>query len=129
MLRPTLLFILGLNGCVSGDETLTGYGAADRIWVLQSMDGKIFPATATIAFPEEGRITGDAPCNAYFGQQTAPYPWFEVKNIGSTKRACPELSMESEFFKALSEMAISEVSTTTLILSNDQKRTMIFTPR
>jgi heat shock protein HslJ len=97
MFRPALLFLLGFNLCSFTDETLTGYGAADSVWVLQSIDGQPFPTNTTITFPEEGKIIGEAPCNSYFGLQVAPYPWFEAKQIGSTKRACPNLDAEGPF--------------------------------
>lgn len=128
MFRLALLLLISLNLCNPKDETLTGYGAADQVWILRSIDGADFPARATITFPEEGKINGDAPCNHYNGKQIAPYPWFEAKQIASTKRACPDLQSETTFLNALSEMTISEVSETTLILSNDAKRTMIFEP-
>lgn len=128
MLRLPLLFLLFLGLCDRPDETLSGYGAEQATWVLISIDGAPYPARATLTFPEEGKIAGNAPCNSYFGAQSAPYPWFEAPNIASTKRACPDLAAETEYFKALSQMTISEVSETTLILSNDAKRTMIFEP-
>jgi heat shock protein HslJ len=127
MLRLTLLLFLSLNLCNRADETLSGYGAADTVWILQSIDGKRFSPRATITFTEEGKIAGEAPCNRFFGAQLAPYPWFEAAQIASTKRSCPDHKAETQFLRALSEMTISEVSATTLILSNDAKRVMVFT--
>ena len=43
---------------------------------LAELDGAPFDATATIRFPEEGRIAGEGPCNLYSAAQGAPYPWF-----------------------------------------------------
>ena len=81
---------------------------------------------AILLFGEHGEITGNAPCNRYFGKQTAPYPWFSAKNIGATRRACPELDLEAAYLTALSEMTLSEVAGDTLILSNDLGREMVF---
>ena len=89
MLRLSLAFVLLLGLCDRKDETLTGYGAAGVTWGLKSIDGTPFSATATLTFPEPGKIAGDAPCDSYFGSQTAPYPRFEAPNIASTKMACP----------------------------------------
>ena len=120
----TALICLALTAC--RDETVAGYGALDAEWRLSELDGKDFPATATLRFGEKGEITGNAPCNRYFGQQTAPYPWFSVENIGATRRACPELDQETAYLSALAEMTLSEIAGDTLILSNDAGREMIF---
>lgn len=125
MLR--LSFILLLLATCGKDETVSAYGAADKVWALTSINEQNFPVRATLTFPEPGRINGEGPCNSYFASQSAPYPWFEVGPIGSTKRACPELAEEARFFKTLSSMTISEVSGDTLILSNDERQKMIFT--
>lgn len=108
------------------DETVRGYGGADKTWALQEIDGAAFPARATLTFPESGQIAGEAPCNRYFGPMTAPYPWFDAKQIASTKRACPDLEAEGQFLKALSDMTLSEVSGDVLVLSNDAGREMVF---
>lgn len=109
------------------DETISGYADAGAVWSLVELDGTAFPASATLSFPEKGRIAGQAPCNTYSGTQTAPYPWFETGPILSTKRACPDLNAETAFFAALSVMSIAEVSGGTLILSNEAGREMVFT--
>ena len=126
MMRLPLFLVLFLSFCDRADETVSGYGAAQTVWVLQTIDDKPFAARATLIFPEEGQLSGDAPCNGYSAAQTAPYPWFAVGQITSTKRACPALPSEALYLTTLSEMTISEVSPTTLILSNDAKRTMVF---
>ncbi|MEP2028309.1 MAG: META domain-containing protein [Paracoccaceae bacterium] len=120
-----LLATLFLSGC-TGDETVAGYGAADRIWVLEELDGSPFPAHATLLFPETGKIAGEAPCNRYSGMMTAPYPWFGATQVVSTRKACPDLEAEAKFFDALSDMTLSEVLGNVMILSNDAGREMVF---
>lgn len=119
-----LIALAALAACK--DETLTGYGAAGQTWVLHSIDGAPFTQRATIAFPEEGRITGDAPCNSYFARQTLPYPWFKAEGIGATKRACPALAAEQAYFDALARMTLAEVAGATLILSTEAGDEMVF---
>ncbi|MDA3858075.1 MAG: META domain-containing protein [Roseovarius sp.] len=120
-----LLSVLSMFGACK-DETVTGYGGDDAIWTLQSLDGRPFGARATLIFPEEGQIAGQAPCNSYSGQQTAPYPWFATTGIAATKRACPDLDAETRYLRALAEMTLVEVVGDILILSNDTGREMIF---
>jgi heat shock protein HslJ len=120
-----LLATLGLTACI-GDETVAGYGGADRIWLLSEVDGAPFSAHATLQFPEAGRISGDAPCNRYSGAMTTPYPWFGATQIAGTRMACPDLEAETKFFEALAAMTLSEVLGDVMILSNDAGREMVF---
>ncbi|MEY8096764.1 META domain-containing protein [Falsihalocynthiibacter sp. S25ZX9] len=117
--------LFGLSSC-QGDETISGYSATGVTWVLESLNGVAFTASANLTFPGEGEIAGKAPCNAYFGAQTAPYPWFALEDFGSTKMACADMDQESAYFTALAAMTIAEVAGSTLILTNDDGGEMVF---
>ncbi len=119
------LALLTLANC-RGDESVARYGGANTDWQLMELDGAPFDARATLRLGEDGEISGEAPCNRYFGTQTAPYPWFKAEKIGATRRACLELDRETTYLTALSEMTLSEVTGDTLILSNDAGREMVF---
>ncbi|MGB7244918.1 MAG: META domain-containing protein [Sulfitobacter sp.] len=123
------LMAMTLATCDAGDETVRAYGAADKTWVLESIDEAAFEAAATLTFPEPGRIAGKAPCNAFSADMTVPYPWFETGPIMATRMACPDLPAETEFLTALSDMTLSEVLGDTLVLSNDANRSMVFRVR
>ena len=125
-MRLTLLIVFLLGAC-RGDETLTAYGAADKVWRLTEMNGTAVTTSITLQFPEPESLRGDAPCNSYSGAQTAPYPWFKAERVLSTRRACPDLPLETDYFASLNEMQIAEVSGDTLILSNEAKHTLVFT--
>ncbi|QUJ75750.1 META domain-containing protein [Sulfitobacter albidus] len=120
--------LLALWGC-QGDETVRAYGGADRVWVLEAINGAPFAATATLTFPEEGQIAGSAPCNSYSGAMTVPYPWFDAGPIAATKRACPNLASEAAFFEGLDAATLSEIANDTLILSNTDGLNMLFKAR
>lgn len=124
-MAAVMAVLAGLWGC-AGDETVAGHGAAGRIWQLAELDGSPFAARATLSFPQEGRIAGEGPCNRFFATQSAPYPWFAVKDIAATRRACPELAAEAAFFAALRAMTLAEVAGDTLILRDDTGREMVF---
>lgn len=114
-------------GACWGDETVSAYGGAGKIWRLAELDGADVTYRATLGFPEPGQIAGEAPCNSFQGAMTVPYPWFEVKEIVSTRRACPELEAETVYLSALSAMTLSEVLGETMILSTPEGRSMVFT--
>ncbi len=125
-LIPLGFICLGLAAC-RGDETIAAYGASDNKWHLTEIDGQPFAATATLNFPEPGRITGVAPCNSYSADLDAPYPWFDAQHLSMTRMACDDLAAENKFLQALHDMTLSEVSGNTLILSNVAGREMLFT--
>jgi len=126
-MKPTvaLLFVLALAAC-RDDETVGAYGAADRVWDLVEIDGVTFRQRATLTFPENDQIAGNAPCNSYSGAMTIPYPWFEAGPLAVTRMTCPDQEAETRFFSALGDMTLSEVAGSTLILSNDDGREMLF---
>ncbi|WP_447950720.1 META domain-containing protein [Chryseobacterium koreense] len=83
-------------------------------WVLaDQVKGK----TPTLLI-ESARITGNGGCNNYFGELTldATAGNFSVKNIGSTKMACDNMSVETNFFNMLNEVNKYMVSGNTLEL-------------
>jgi len=128
-MRPIATFLialitLGLTACK--DETISGFADRDTEWVLRDLNRKPFPARATIAFPDQGSIKGQAPCNRYASEQKAPYPWFEIGPIVATKIACENLDAEKTFFEALRQMRMAEVSGGVLILSNEAGQQMVF---
>ncbi|MFY2825278.1 META domain-containing protein [Ruegeria sp. MALMAid1280] len=118
--------LLALFQCEK-DETVAAYGAADRTWALQEIDGQPYEASALLRFPETGKIEGNAPCNSYSGTLNAPYPWFEVTDLTATRAACAGLEAEGFYFAALMTMTQSEVSGDVLILRNDDGHEMVFT--
>jgi len=108
------------------DETISGYADPVVSYRLEAINDAPFDARATISFPAEGRIEGNGPCNTYSTTQSAPYPWFETGPIAATKRACPDLALESEFFAALPRMTLIEVAGEVLLLTNDAGEVMAF---
>ncbi|SMX39786.1 META domain-containing protein [Octadecabacter ascidiaceicola] len=127
-LITALLPLLFASACFP-DESISGFVEPTAEYHLVEIDGAPFDGTATIAFPEPGRVAGQAPCNRYFAAQTADYPWFALDGIGASRMACPDLNLESAFFTALEDMTLAEVSGDTLILSNTGGRQMVFVAR
>ncbi|MGH1463735.1 MAG: META domain-containing protein [Cognatishimia sp.] len=125
-MKKLWLFAIVLCTACKTDETLAAYGAADTTWQLTTIDDSAFAARATLNFLPDGLVRGHAPCNSFTATQTAPYPWFELTPVLSTKRACKALQAERRFFAALSKMSLAEISGDTLILSNDAGQLMLF---
>ncbi|MCO4847951.1 MAG: META domain-containing protein [Yoonia sp.] len=119
-----LAFIM--TAACQADESVTAFTDGVTTFALQSIDGTAFASTATIDVSVAGKITGRGPCNRYFADQTAPYPWFSLGAIGSTRMACPDLAAEAQFFDALRTMTLVEILGGMLILSDDKGRQMLF---
>ncbi|WP_299048097.1 META domain-containing protein [uncultured Tateyamaria sp.] len=127
MIRAAVLTLMASIPACQADETVARYGAADRLWTLQTLNGTAFTATATLEFEAGGPVSGQAPCNRFSTTNTVPYPWFELTPILSTRAACPDLDAETAYFAALGKMTQSEVRQGTLFLRNDDGDEMVFT--
>ena len=125
MLRLFLSLPILLASCQK-DETISGYVAHEAEFYLTEISGVRFVAKASIRFPEQGSVTGKAPCNSYAAPQSAPLPWFELGPIRSTRSACPDLALETEFFDHLSRMTLAETLGHVVILRNDAGEEMVF---
>lgn len=121
-----LMTIALLSACGAGDETVSAYGGAGQLWVLESIDNAPYPARATLSFPEEGKVQGEGPCNTFTANQNAPYPWFELADVSSTLANCRQLNLESLYFEALAEMELVEVLDDVMLLKTPGGREMVF---
>lgn len=122
----SLLLLLALVTASCADETISGYADRDAVYRLEEFEGAPVPWQATISFPEQGRVAGQAPCNAFSADQRVPYPWFELGSIAATRRACLHIQGETEFFAALSRVILAEVAGDVLILSDDHGPVLVF---
>lgn len=125
MFRLIFALPLLLANCAT-DETISGYVEPSVIFQLTEVDGEPFTSTATISFPEEGRISGRGPCNSYSARQSAPYPWFEIGPVLATRMTCGDLAQEIDFFEKLAQMTQIEVAGNVLILRGEAGRDLVF---
>lgn len=96
------------TGCCNCNKKSVAYPFQETVWQLTQLNGKTVKHdnNFTIAFLNTGRVSGKGACNTFFG------PWeFTKENNGiklgpvaSTMMACPNMDMESEFFKLLEEI-------------------------
>ncbi|WP_281823375.1 META domain-containing protein [Jannaschia rubra] len=120
------LLLLSLLAACRGDETISGYADPATVWRLTELDGAPFDARATLTFPAQGKVAGQAPCNTFTATQGVPLPWIEIRDIASTRMACPDLAQETRFLDALRAMTLAEVAGDVLILGTDEGHEMVF---
>jgi heat shock protein HslJ len=125
MFKLILTLPILLASCLK-DETISGYADPTTVYQLIEMDGNAVATKATISFPNEGLVKGEGACNSFSANQTAPYPWFELRAIRATRAACPELAHETAYLKRLSESATIEVSGDILILRDEAGNELVF---
>ncbi len=118
--------ILGLGGC-DPSETLARYGGRDFEWHLVEMDGIAARFEATMTFGYHGTVLGNGPCGPYAARLELPYPWFGLEMIETAQAGCAQSADQQAYFEALGVMTLGEVSGTSLVLSNDAAREMVFT--
>ena len=94
-----------------GDRTLRGCGGEPSAllrgpeWVVEHLDGGgvIDRSSVTIQFGDDGRISGRASCNRYFGTYALTGERLVVSQLAATKMACapPLMTQESRFLDLL----------------------------
>jgi hypothetical protein len=102
----TLTSFAILTACAS-DETVAGFTGTDRTWKSTGVPG------LSLRFQSGGRVKGSTPCGDFAGEQTAPYPWFDLSVSKTPASPCNVDVLQ------LTTMTQSEVSGDTLLLSND----------
>ena len=78
---------------------------------------------------KETRVSGQGPCNRYFGSITHPDAdsnSIQVGPIASTKMACPHLSTEHRYFQDLQHVSMVTVVPDGLILKTRDQTKLVF---
>jgi heat shock protein HslJ len=121
-MRLSLLSLVALAACVTPalSDEITGVD-----WHLVGLEGQDITWEASLRFDGD-KVTGKAPCNRFFGTNTATLPAIGFGAMGATKMACPDLAAEDAFFAALQAMQRSELDQGHLYLIEPEGRIMEF---
>ena len=101
---PLLLALVATCGTVAPDPRPTAL--LDGRWELTAIDGEPLAAgpAPTLSIDAEGRVSGDAGCNRYFGSVELQNGAARFSGIGATRRACADaarMAQEARFLEAL----------------------------
>jgi heat shock protein HslJ len=113
---PLLLAALICAGTAAA-QTTPAVAEGPGIWRLISLNGESPQNPITLAFTDDGRIAGQAPCNTYFAAAKVDESRITVSDIGATRRACPGLDEEGRYLHALSRVVLIERQGVRLTLS------------
>ena len=114
-----IVFAFVLGGCNSAKDI-------GGIYHLISDD----PALQRVTLEIDGtRVSGQGPCNRYFGSITHPDAGsngIQVGPIASTKMACPYLSAEHSYFQDLQGVSMVKVVPDGLVLTTSDQTKLVF---
>lgn len=91
-------------------------------WQLLAVDGKRMQAEASFSIDSDGKITGRAACNRFFGQNEAELPKLSLPNLGATRMMCDRMAEEDALFQTLSVVDRAELREGHLLLLGPQGR-------
>lgn len=99
------------------DETALALDLLALDWRVTEVDGAAPGWTATLDLGEPGKVSGQAPCNRYFGLLVWTGSSFTVGNLAATKMACLHMQGEAEFLALLQGIETAEQLPGLLILT------------
>lgn len=118
-----LFAALALAACVSPAMSEAEIEGVE--WHLVGLEGQAVEWSASLRIDGD-KVAGKAPCNSWFGQNSASLPSVAIGSVGATRMACPDLAAERAFFEALQAMQRAEVDQGHLYLIGMEGRIMEF---
>lgn len=98
------------------DGTPASVDFTTRDWMLVTIDGVAPTAQVTLNLGQPGKVSGQAPCNRFFGPVESDGMAIRFGGLGATMMACEYLDEEHAFLTALGgvDMAMRDGDTLTL---------------
>jgi len=101
-----LLSTLLLSACAAQPAKEIAPQLLKTEWLLEDLGGKgvVDRAQATLAFPAENKVAGNATCNRFFGSVEIKGESIKFGGLGSTRMACLSEAasrQEANYLKAL----------------------------
>ncbi len=129
-----MLFLAGfafvMLGNMKSAESLReqGVGAVSIIsgvWSKET-DGSSDQQARTIHFQADGKVTGFAGCNNFFGSFVATDKTLEIGPLGTTRKACsePVMQQETAFLAAIESTTAYYIDGSTLTLGDGERTTL-----
>lgn len=123
--------VLGLAACsltedVPDAQAERVYG---RTWIAEEVVGQPVPAgiEPSLLVAADGKVSGHAGCNGYFGSVIIAGEAMSFGNLGSTRMACaePAMSEEGRLLSALDSTRGYRVQDDTLVLLDGAGETLV----
>lgn len=131
-----MLFLAGfafvMLGNLKSAESMRVQGAAAAEVTLISaawsddMEESATRQARSVRFQADGKLTGFAGCNNFFGSFVATDKTMQIGALGATRKACPQsiMQLETSFLQALESANAYHIDANVLTLA-DGKRTIL----
>ena len=120
-------FLLLCLAACDGDFTMSDLVGK---WQLQTMDAQPMSADAMVSLDiqADGKFSGKAPVNRYFGQINVENGMLKTSPVGSTMMAAsPELmDAEQAYFKVLNDAETAKIVDGKLVITGKQGGKLVF---
>ncbi|MEM7032587.1 MAG: META domain-containing protein [Chloroflexota bacterium] len=133
MRNNTDIELIMVESITDQSSLITRVKIEDTSWQLQGFSSgdvwlEILPNTEIMVEFADGRISGSAGCNRFFGAYTLTDDEFSVGDLGSTRRACAEDIMQQErtFFGLLRDAQRVSLEGKTLMIHASGTSSLIF---
>ena len=123
--------LLAMTACGgSQKEALPLEGTTWKLAKMEAIPAKAVDAEAdffTLQFSAaDTLVSGRTNCNRFFGKYELKGKELELKNLGMTRMACPDMQYEDAFVKMLDEVDRFEIKGAELTLFDDHKALAVF---
>jgi heat shock protein HslJ len=122
----TLFLLMCLAAC-EGDFNINDVVGK---WQLQTLDGQTLSADAIVSLDiqPDGKFSGKAPINRYFGHINVEDGMLKTSPVGSTMMAAsPELmDAESAYFKVLNDVTSAKIVGGQLVITAKSGQKLVF---
>lgn len=123
-----------VSGCKSSEKSAEKkaqeLSLTQTHWVLSAINGVPvgeMPDEATIAFDDQGGISGCLGCNTFFGTYFAKKDKLNIEFKGATKRLCSDMDAEQKYISAIQDDVNSfSIEGDELIIKNKTKEVLRF---
>lgn len=95
-------------------------------WRLVALGGVPFTESVTATLTSDGRVTGAAPCNRFTAAYTGRWPDLSFSPVASTRRMCPDMEAETEFFAVLGRVNRAALGADGLVLTGPDDASLRF---
>jgi len=131
-MKPIKIIIIALctftvMSCAETQQVLQTAGRVqlDGQYAVTSVNGKTTNGQTITFSGLSQKISGNGGCNDFFADYTLNNLSLNIGEIGSTRKACPNMDKENEFFNALSKVASYNKSDGVLTLYAQDNSTVI----
>ena len=123
--------LLAMTACGgSQKKALPLEGTTWKLAKMEAIPAKAIDAEAdffTLEFnAADTMVAGRTNCNRFFGKYELKGKELELKNLGMTRMACPDMQYEDAFVKMLDEVDRFEIKGAELTLFDDHKALAVF---